>query len=139
MIVQRGMETIAAVLGIAALGLIFAPELVLARFGIEPARGTLLLGELYGAALFGLAVIAWFARTMLLGGIYGRAIVVGGFAHALVGVFALFHTLRVLPANGWLWVAFLVYAALAIWFGNLMFGRGPASPVENAPMPETSA
>ena len=128
MIVQRGMETIATVLGIAALALIFAPELVLARFAIEPATGTLVLAQLYGAALFGLALIAWFARTMLLGGIYGRAIVVSGFAHALVGVFALFHALRALPANGYVWGAFVIYAALAIWFGTLMFGRGPASP-----------
>jgi hypothetical protein len=134
-IVQRGMETIATVLGIAALALIFAPELVLVRFAIEPGAGALVLGQLYGAALFGLAVIAWFARTMLLGGIYGRAIVVGGFAHALVGAFALFHALRALPANGFMWGAFIVYAALAIWFGTLMFGRGPVSPAEDASEP----
>jgi hypothetical protein len=131
-IIQRGMETIAAVLGIAALALIFAPELVLARVAIEPAAGALLLGQLYGAALIGLAIIAWFARTMLLGGIYGRAIVVGGFAHALVGVFALFHAVRALRADGYVWGAFIVYAALAIRFGTLMFGRGPASPVRDA-------
>jgi hypothetical protein len=131
-IVQRGMETIAAVLGIAALALIFAPELVLERLAIGPVEGALLLGQLYGAALFGLAIIAWFARTMLLGGIYGRAIVVGGFAHALVGVFALFHAVRALPANGWIWGAFIVYAMLAIWFGTLMFGRGPVSPAQDA-------
>jgi hypothetical protein len=131
-IVQRGMETIAVVLGIAALAFIFAPEIVLARLSIEPAALALLLGQLYGAALFGLAIIAWFARTMLLGGIYGRAIVVGGFAHALVGVFALFHAVRALPANGWIWGAFIVYAALAIWFGTLMLGRGPASPAQDA-------
>lgn len=128
MIVQRGMEIIAAVLGVAALALIFAPELVLARFAVEPGAGALVLGQLYGAALFGLALIAWFARTMLLGGIYGRAIVVSGFGHALVGVFALLHTLRALPANGFVWGAFVVYGALAIWFGTLMFGRGPAAP-----------
>jgi hypothetical protein len=131
-IVQRGMETIAVVLGIAALAFIFAPEIVLARLSIEPAALALLLGQLYGAALFGLAIIAWFARTMLLGGIYGRAIVVGGFAHALVGVFALFHAVRALPANGWIWGAFIVYPALAIWFGTLMLGRGPASPAQGA-------
>jgi hypothetical protein len=128
MIVQRGMEIIAAVLGVAALALIFAPELVLTQFAAEPGAGVLVLGQLYGAALFGLALIAWFARTMLLGGIYGRGIVVSGFAHALVGAFALLHALRALPANGFVWGAFAVYGALAIWFGTLMFGRGPAAP-----------
>lgn len=128
MIVQRGMEAIAAVLGVGALALIFAPELVLTQFAIEPGVGVLVLAQLYGAALFGLALIAWFARTMLLGGIYGRAIVVSGFAHALVGAFALLHALRALPANGLVFGAFVVYGALAIWFGALMFGRGPAAP-----------
>jgi hypothetical protein len=132
-IIQRGMESIAVVLGIAALALIFAPELVLARFAVEPTAGALVLGQLYGSALFGLAMTAWFARTMLLGGIYGRSIVVGGFAHALVGVFALLHTLRASLGNAFTWGAFVVYAALAIWFGSLMFGSGPASPATDAP------
>ena len=135
MIVQRGMEAIATVLGVMALALIFAPELVLTHFAVEPGAGELVLGQLYGAALFGLALIAWFARTMLLGGIYGRAIVVSGFAHALVGVFALLHGLRALPANGYVWGAFVIYGALAIWFGTLMFGRGPAAPANDAPAP----
>jgi hypothetical protein len=129
-LVQRFMEGIAFVLGAAALALIFAPELVLARFAIEPSAVALTLGQLYGAALFGIAMTTWFARTMLLGGIYGRAIVVGGFAHALVGVFALFHTLRVSHGNAWVWGAFAIYAALALFFGALMFGRGPASPAD---------
>lgn len=133
MIVQRVMESIAAVLGAAALVLIFAPELALACFGIEPAASALVLGQLYGSALFGIAVSTWFARTMLLGGIYGRGVVVGGFAHALVGVFALFHALRASLGNACVWGAFIVYAALAIWFGLLTFGRGPASPSEEVP------
>jgi hypothetical protein len=124
-IVQRGMETIALVLGAAALALIFAPELVIARFAIEPGAGALLLGQLYGGALFGIAMTTWLARTMLLGGIYGRSIVVGGFAHALVGAFALAHVLRAPFANAFAWAVFTVYAALAVWFASLMFGSGP--------------
>lgn len=132
MIVQRVMESIAVVLGAAALVLIFAPELALVCFGIDPAAGALVLGQLYGSALFGIAVSTWFARTMLLGGIYGRGVVVGGFAHALVGVFALFHALRASLGHACVWGAFVVYAALAIWFGALMFGRGPASPPDRS-------
>ena len=71
---------------------------MLARFAIEPTAGALVLAQLYGSALFGLAITSWMARTMLLGGIYGRSIVVGGFAHALVGMLALFHALRASPA-----------------------------------------
>lgn len=125
MIVQRGMEIIALVLGAAALALIFAPELVIAQFSMEPSAGAVLVGQLYGGALFGIAMTTWFARTMLLGGIYGRSVVAGGFAHALVGAFALAHVLRAPFANAFVWTGFVAYAALAAWFAWLMFGSGP--------------
>jgi len=133
MIVQRFMEGTAIVLGAAALALIFAPELALARLAITPTPAASALAQLYGAALFGLAMTSWLARTMLLGGIYGKAVVTGGFAHALVGVLALLHTLRASPGNVLVWGACAVYALLAIGFGTLMLGRGPAAPAGAGP------
>jgi hypothetical protein len=125
MLVQRFMEGTAIVLGAAALALIFAPEMAIARLAIEPVSAAIPLAELYGAALFGLALTAWFARTMLLGGIYGKAVVAGGFGHSLVGAFALIHAIRASSGNTLLWAACTVYALLAIGFGALMFGSGP--------------
>lgn len=127
MLVQRFMEATAIVLGIAALALIFAPELVLARFAIVPAAAAIPLAQLYGAALFGLAITSWIARTMLLGGIYGKAVVAGGFAHSLVGAFALVHAVRSSSSDAFLWAACTLYALLALAFGMLMFGRGPSA------------
>jgi hypothetical protein len=132
MLVQRFMEATAIVLGVAALVLIFAPELALAQFGIAPSSAEIPLAELYGAALFGLALTSWMARTMLLGGIYGKAVVSGGFAHALVGAFALAHAVRASSNNTFLWAACVLYALLALAFGQLMFGRGPAGPPQSA-------
>ncbi len=128
MLVQRFMELTALVLGASALALIFAPELALARFAIEPTPAAIPLAELYGAALFGLALTSWIARTMLLGGIYGKAIVTGGFGHSLVGALALVHALRASSDNPFLWGAFALYALLALAFGTLMFGPGPKAP-----------
>lgn len=131
--VQRFMEGTAIVLGVAALALIFAPELALARLSIAPTPLAATLAQLYGASLFGLAMTSWLARTMLLGGIYGKAVVTGGFAHALVGAFALLHTLRASSGNTLVWSACAVYLLLAIGFGTLMFGRGPAAPASATP------
>lgn len=128
--IQRFMEATALVLGVVALALIFAPEVVLARVAAEPFGAASLLAQLYGAALFGLALTAWFARTMLLGGIYGKAVVAGGFGHSLVGVFALLHAVRASSGSGFLWGACVIYAALALGFGYLMFGPGPAAPAD---------
>jgi hypothetical protein len=131
--VQRFVEGTGIVLGVAALALIFAPEIALGRLSIAPTPAASMLAQLYGAALFGLAMTSWFARTMLLGGIYGKAVVTGGFAHALVGVFALLHALRAAGGNVLVWGACAVYALLAIGFGVLMFGRGPAAPASASP------
>lgn len=128
MLVQRFMEVTAILLGLAAVALLFAPELALARFAIEPAPSALPLAQLYGAALLGLAMTSWTARTMLLGGIYGRAIVTGGFAHSFAGAFVLVHAIRTSPDNAFLWGVCVLYALLALAFGTLMFGRGPAAP-----------
>jgi hypothetical protein len=125
---QRFMEATAIVLGLAALLLIFAPELALAQLGAAPTAPVSVLAQLYGAALFGLALSSWIARTMLLGGIYGRAIVLGGFGHGLVGAFALLHALRSSSGHPAVWVAFAVYVVLALAFGALLFGRGPGAP-----------
>lgn len=126
--VQRFMEATAILLGALALALIFAPEVVLARLAPEPFGAASLFAQLYGAALFGLASTAWFARTMLLGGIYGKAVVAGGFGHSLVGVFALLHAVRETSGVPILWAACALYALIAIGFSVLMFGRGPAAP-----------
>lgn len=128
--VKRFMEGVAIVLGVAAIALIFVPQLVLALLTIEPTSTAMPLAQLYGAALFGFAQTFWVARGMLLGGIYGRAVVAGGFAHALIGAFVLLHALRTASGNPVVWAACAVYVVLAIAFGTLMFGRGPAAPAD---------
>jgi hypothetical protein len=127
------MEATAIGLGVVAVVLIFAPELVLSSVTIAPADTTIPLAQLYGAALFGFSLMFWVARGMLLGGIYGRAVVVGGFAHCFVGMFVLMHALRGASGNPVIWTACVVYTALAITFGKLMFGRGPAAPPYTPP------
>ncbi len=125
--VKRFLESTALVLGVAAIALIVLPEIVLARLAIAPTSTAVPLAQLYGAALFGFSQTLWVARGMVLGGIYGRAVVVGGFSHAFVGVFVLLHALRAASSNPVVWGACAVYAVLAISFGTLMFGRGPAA------------
>jgi hypothetical protein len=133
--VQRFMEASAIVLGASAIVLIFTPEMVLASLAIAPSPTAVPLAQLYGAALFGFSQTFWVARGMLLGGIYGRAVVVGGFANSFVGAFVLLHALRAARANPIVWTAFAVYVILAIAFGALMFGRGPAAPASPGSTP----
>lgn len=61
---------------------------------------------------------------MLLGGIYGRPIVVANLTHFVIGAIGL---LEVREQAGALLVATTTYSAFAVWFGYVLFGPGPAS------------
>lgn len=74
---------------LAALGLLlsFAPEETLAYLG-QPSTGAVpVLLQLAGALYLGFAVMNWTAKGSVLGGIYGRAIVLGNFLHFTMGAF----------------------------------------------------
>jgi hypothetical protein len=115
------------VLGVAAVALIFAPAEIAASLGMaDPGMGTILL-ELYGAALFGLAMTGWMVKDAVVGGIFGRSYVVGNAAHAFVGAFALLRPAIVPNSAPLLRIATCVYVALAIVFGYLMFVSSPRS------------
>jgi hypothetical protein len=118
-------------LGSAALALIFAPDVVLAAAGAAATPVTLVLAQLYGAALAGIATATWVARHALLGGIFGRAVVTGGATHGIVGALALARgILTHAPhlTSPTVWVALAVYGVLACGFGALMFGPTPSAP-----------
>lgn len=75
----RVYAALLAALGIAPL---FLPELS-GVAGVEP------LTQLVGAGLIGFAVANWTGRGLVLGGIYGRALVAGNQAFALIGALVL--------------------------------------------------
>jgi hypothetical protein len=124
------MTTSAIVLGVAALTLIFAADVVLSAAGASVTPITLVLAQLYGAALAGLAAATWAARNVLLGGIFGRAVVSGGATHGIIGALTLAHELfaRHTPPLGPIaWIACAAYVFLACGFGVLMFGPTPGA------------
>jgi hypothetical protein len=111
----------AATLLAGGAALLFAPD----ALGLAgPAARA--VSALYGAALLGLGAAAWVARAAPLGGIYGRALVVGQFAHALAGALALVRP--ALGVGGPLWGALALYAGLAAGWGRLLLGAGPRAP-----------
>jgi hypothetical protein len=115
------MSASALLLAAAGLALLFAPSEI-HRLLIAPdgAAAPPLLLQFWSAGLLGLAATSWTGRGMTLGGIYGRALVVGNLVHwtvgALVGVRAAFDH----PDPGLLWVAVAVFGGFALAFGWLL-------------------
>ena len=82
------------------------------------------LGQLLAAAWLGVALLNWFSRSTLLGGIYGRAVVTTNAVLYFVGAMSLLKIVTrpgTSPAVWLLAIPFVLFAAVYSW---LLF-RGP--------------
>jgi hypothetical protein len=106
----------------AALGvmLLFAPEEVTRAFALDAGVNPLI--PLLGAALLGFAAMNWVARGSALGGIYGRAVVVGNQTHLTIGALVLVkHGLDSRAAGLPFWLLTGLYVLGAAFFIYLTF------------------
>jgi len=114
----------AAVYLAAALPLLFAPgEILRAATGGAPSVLDTALLQLVAAALFGFAMLNWFQRTTVTGGIYGRPIVAANLSHAMIAAFSLAHFAKAGTLPGLLFVPLGLYTVLALGFGWAFFRR----------------
>lgn len=119
--VFRAVTLSAIALFAAGLCMLFAPnETVGALFSDQ--GGSPILASLLGACLFGFASMNWIARHSLLGGIYGRAVVVGNQAHFFVGSLLLLRHVSPAASPG-VWTLFGVYLFGAVLFSFLLFRK----------------
>lgn len=120
----------AALLSVGGLALLFASDVLLPAVvpGFPPSAGW--LGQMLGAAWLGVAVLNWLQRDAVLGGIYGRPVVLANLALYFVSALSL---LRALPGAGRppaLWLALVPSAVLAAVYGALLL-RGPFGPLQH--------
>jgi hypothetical protein len=104
--------------------LLFAPDTVLPALVPGFPRGAAWLGQLLGAAWLGVAALNWLQRSAVLGGIYGRPIVLANVALYFISALSLLRALlgRTAPAS--LWLVLAPAAILAAAYGALLM-RGP--------------
>ncbi len=115
------------VLGVGAIALIFASVEVARALGLADPAAMAIPLQLYGAALFGLAMTGWMVKDAIVGGVFGRSYVVGNAAHAFVGALALTRPALAPGATPGLWAISGVYWLLALTFGYLMVVAAPRS------------
>jgi hypothetical protein len=125
---MRMLMTSSAVF-LAALGLAasFLPQELLARAASPAGAFTTTIVQLAGAAWVGFALVNWTARGTLIGGIYGRPIALGNFAHFAIGAIVLLKIVPRVPAGAEVLALTALYAAFAGWFGYALFSAGPRS------------
>ena len=107
---------------LSSIALLFAAEeLLRLALGTASELDVALL-QLIGAGLFGFAMLNWLSRFSLLGGIYGRPLLVANLAHTATAALMLGHLIE-RPVSPWLAAAALAYAALGVAFGAKLFLR----------------
>ncbi len=113
---------ILSALFMAALGFftLFAPDRVLGLHGTPPDSATMLLIQMMGALYLGFASLNWFARGVLIGGIYSRPVAVGNFVHFAV-VASMLAKAAIKFGAVQLASSTAVFSVFAIWFGLVLF------------------
>ncbi|MGZ8376494.1 MAG: hypothetical protein ACXWZS_14020 [Gemmatirosa sp.] len=120
----------AAVLLVGGLALIFASDVLLpALVPGYPVSGAW-LGQLLGAAWLGVATLNWLQRGALLGGIYGRPVVLANLVLYVVGALSLLRALREPGAPRAMWGLVVPAVLLAVVYGVLLL-RGPLDRLES--------
>ena len=123
---MKHIVTLFAVLQIiAGLGMLFVPDAFL-TFEASGASDANVVAQLVGAAFIGFGAANWIARAAPLGGIYGRAVVVGNQAFSLIGSLILLTNIPTDPPVGF-WLVLLLLVSAAILHGSLLIKR-PSQP-----------
>lgn len=114
------MTASSIILGITGIALSFLPQEISTLLHAHTTTTLTVILQLLGALYFGFAMLNWHAKDSLLGGIYGRPIIVGNMTHFVVGALAL---LKLLPQTNQIliWVAAIVYAVFAVMFSLVMY------------------
>jgi hypothetical protein len=114
----------AGVLLLGGLALLFAPDAILPRLIPSfPAAGAW-LGQVVAAAWLAIASLNWLSRSMLLGGIYSRPVVMTNAALYFITAIALLKIVTSRDSPATLWVTTVLTVLLAGAYGWLLF-RGP--------------
>lgn len=119
----KNITTFAAIVAfVFALGFIFMPAQLTSFYNVTLNEGGVLIGQLFGAALLGFAVLNWFGRN--LSDSQAKQVLVNtNLASDVVGlIFALLGQLGGVPGvNALGWSTVLFYLLLAAGFAYLRF------------------
>ena len=124
MISTRISTASAALLAAAGLAFLFAADVLLPILIPGFSANGAWLGQIMGAAWLGIASLNWQSRTMLLGGIYGRSVVMTNALLYFVTAMVLINTILRDGAPLILWIPAAIAAGFAIVYGWLL-RRGP--------------
>ena len=106
--------------------LLFAPDAVLPRLVPGFPAGGAWLGQLLAAAWLGVAMLDWTSQHAVLGGIYGRPVVLANAALYFVTATSLARAVSRGVGSAAVWAILAIAVAFAAVYGWLLY-RGPVA------------
>ena len=122
-------RTSAVVLLFGGAALLFAPDALLPALVSRFPPDAAWLGQLLGAAWLGIAALNWLHRSAVLGGIYGRPVVLANLTLYFISALSLLRALASGAASPGVGVVAGPAVALAVAYGALLL-RGPFDPLQ---------
>jgi hypothetical protein len=114
----------ALVLAVGGIVLLFGAQEILVRMLPGTTAGTAVLGQLVAAGWLAIAGLNWNQRQTIVGGIYGRPMVLANFALYMVTAFSLAHPAMAGGAPRVFGPLAVLFGAFALLYAMLLL-RGP--------------
>lgn len=124
LISSRISRASAILLLLGGVALLFAPDIILPYLIPDLPPAGAWLGQLLAAAWLALAILNWLSRSVLLGGIYGRPVVLSNGAFYFIAAMVLLDAVTRRGTPKTLWFLIIPIALFAGIYGWLLF-RGP--------------
>lgn len=117
------MTASAVIMGVVGLLFIFIPAEIAHYFNLTPSNINILVLQTLGALYFSFAVLNWMGKANLIGGIYGKPVSMGNFAHFFIVSITIIKFVFSHQTSIILWVTAFIYIIFAILFGTVAFGN----------------
>ncbi len=108
-------------LGISGLGLSFIPEEILEYFNHNSNNTSILFLQILGSLYLGFGILNCMTKNNLLGGIYGRPLVIGNLDHFLVSSLALLKMVEKMNLQYEIIILTIIYSSFTLCFGYIFF------------------
>lgn len=111
----------AIVYGIHGVALLFASDLMAGLFGISLTKEMTIAAQFFAGALLGMAFINWYSRASIVGGIYGRPLVMMNMTYGLIAFLSSMRSAIDGYFNDFFWIEVVLHGILTFSFALLMY------------------
>lgn len=111
----------AIVYGIHGVALLFASDLTAGLFGIALTKELTFGAQFFAGALLGMAFINWYSRASIVGGIYGRPLVLMNLMYGLIAFLSGMRGVMDGYFNDFFWLEVVLHGILTFSFALLMY------------------